>query len=274
MFKPKSSLIQELQLRGYIHQCTNIEELDQLAAKRKLVAYIGFDCTAESLHVGSLIQLMLIRILQKTGHQVVVLLGGGTSKIGDPSGKDKSRQLLNDKEIKNNSQNIKKNIEKFTIKNSNVKKVKFLDNSIWLDTVNYINFLRTYGKNVSVNKMLSMDSVSERLKREQPLSFLEFNYMIIQAYDFVELNKLKLYSRFKHVANIRTVAGQGAIDPLHSTDQINIVDLVLKYRISKNFMFESKILNLFNDKSIVASRPAGVRPNMPRNINFSFLFDF
>ena len=188
MFKPKSSLIQELQLRGYIHQCTNIEELDQLATKKKLVAYIGFDCTAESLHIGSLIQLMLIRILQKTGHQVIVLLGEGTSKIGDPSGKDKSRQLLNEKEIKNNSQNIRKNIEKFTIKNKNVKKVKFLDNSIWLDNINYINFLRTYGKNVSVNKMLSMDSVNERLKRAQPLSFLEFNYMIIQAYDFFQLN--------------------------------------------------------------------------------------
>ena len=188
MLKPKSNLIQELQSRGYIHQCTNIEELDKLAAKKKLVTYIGFDCTAESLHVGSLIQLMLIRILQKTGHQVIVLLGGGTSKIGDPSGKDKSRQLLNDKEIKNNSQKIRKNIEKFTIKKSTVKKVKFLDNSIWLNNVNYINFLRTYGKNVSVNKMLSMDSVSERLKRKQPLSFLEFNYMIIQAYDFVELN--------------------------------------------------------------------------------------
>ena len=188
MFKPKSSLIQELRLRGYIHQCTNIEELDQLAAKKKLVAYIGFDCTAESLHIGSLLQLMLIRILQKTGHQVIVLLGDGTSKIGDPSGKDKSRQLLDEKEIKNNSQNIKKNIEKFTIKNKNVKKIKFLYNSLWLGNINYINFLRTYGKNVSVNKMLSMDSVSERLKREQPLSFLEFNYMIIQAYDFVQLN--------------------------------------------------------------------------------------
>ena len=131
---------------------------------------------------------MLIRILQKTGHQVIVLLGDGTSKIGDPSGKDKSRQLLDEKEIKNNSQNIKKNIEKFTIKNKNVKKIKFLYNSLWLGNINYINFLRTYGKNVSVNKMLSMDSVSERLKREQPLSFLEFNYMIIQAYDFVQLN--------------------------------------------------------------------------------------
>ncbi len=188
MFKPKSNLIQELQLRGYIHQCTNIEELDKLASKKKITAYIGFDCTAESLHVGSLIQLMLIRILQKNGHQVIVLLGDGTSKIGDPSGKDKSRQLLEEKEIKNNSQNIKKNIEKFTIKDTGVKKIKFLYNSLWLDNINYINFLRTYGKNVSVNKMLAMDSISERLKREQPLSFLEFNYMVIQAYDFVQLN--------------------------------------------------------------------------------------
>ncbi len=188
MFKPKSNLIQELQLRGYIHQCTNIEELDKLASKKKLTAYIGFDCTAESLHVGSLIQLMLIRILQKNGDRVIVLLGDGTSKIGDPSGKDKSRQLLEEKEIKNNSQNIKKNIEKFTIKDSGVKKIKFLYNSVWLDNINYMNFLRIYGKNVSVNKMLSMDSISERLKREQPLSFLEFNYMVIQAYDFVQLN--------------------------------------------------------------------------------------
>ena len=143
---------------------------------------------AESLHVGSLIQLMLIRILQKNGAQVIVLLGDGTSKIGDPSGKDKSRQLLEEKEIKNNSQNIKKNIEKFTIKDAGVKKIKFLYNSLWLDNINYINFLRRYGKNVSVNKMLTMDSISERLKREQPLSFLEFNYMVIQAYDFVQLN--------------------------------------------------------------------------------------
>ena len=188
MQKIKSKLIKELQLRGYIHQCTNIEKLDQLAEKKKITAYIGFDCTAESLHVGSLVQLMLIRILQKSGHKVIVLLGGGTSKIGDPSGKDKSRQLLHEKEIKKNSENIKKNIEKFTIKNNDAKKIKFLDNSQWLENVNYINFLRTYGKNFSVNKMLTMDSVSERLKREQPLSFLEFNYMIIQAYDFVELN--------------------------------------------------------------------------------------
>ena len=188
MFKPKSNLIQELQERGYIHQCTNIEELDKLASKKKITAYIGFDCTAESLHVGSLIQLMLIRILQKTGHRVIVLLGDGTSKIGDPSGKDKSRQLLDEKEIKNNSQNIKKNIEKFTIKNNEIKKIKFLYNSLWIDNINYINFLRVYGKNVSVNKMLTMDSISERLKREQPLSFLEFNYMVIQAYDFVQLN--------------------------------------------------------------------------------------
>ena len=188
MFKAESDLIKELQLRGYISQCTDIEKLDELAKKKKIVAYVGFDCTGESLHIGSLIQLMLIRILQKTGNQAIVLLGGGTSKIGDPSGKDKTRQLLNDQEIKKNSQNIKKNIEKFTIKSGAVKKIKYLDNSTWLENINYINFLRMYGKNFSVNKMLTMDSVSERLKREQPLSFLEFNYMILQAFDFVELN--------------------------------------------------------------------------------------
>ena len=188
MFKSKSNLIKELQQRGYIHQCTDIKKFDGLAEKKKIIAYIGFDCTAKSLHVGSLIQLMLIRILQRTGHQVIVLLGGGTSKIGDPSGKDKSRQLLNDDDIKKNSQNIRKNIEKFTIKDSNVKKIKFLDNSVWLNNINYVDFLRKYGKNVSVNRMLTMDSISERLRREQPLSFLEFNYMIIQAYDFLQLN--------------------------------------------------------------------------------------
>ena len=187
MKKYQSDFLNTFHERGFLHQCSDSEGLDK-ELKKTVVGYIGFDCTAKSLHVGSLIQLMLIRILQQTGHQVVVLLGGGTSRIGDPSGKDKSRQLLNDKEIKNNSQNIRKNIEKFIIKNNSVTKVKFLDNSIWLNNINYISFLRTYGKNVSVNKMLSMDSVSERLKREQPLSFLEFNYMIIQAYDFLELN--------------------------------------------------------------------------------------
>ena len=136
MFKPKSNLIKELQSRGYIHQCTDIEKLDNLVSKKKLVAYIGFDCTAESLHVGSLIQLMLIRILQKNGHQVIALLGGSTSKIGDPSDKNKTRQLLNDVEIRNNSKNIKKNIEKFAIKNGNIKKIKFVDNSIWLEKIN------------------------------------------------------------------------------------------------------------------------------------------
>ena len=188
MYKPKSDLLKQLYIRGYIHQCTNIEKLDQIAKKKRVVGYIGFDCTGESLHVGSLIQLMLIRIMQKTGNQTIVLLGSGTSKIGDPSGKDKTRQLLEENIIKSNSISIKKNIEKFCINNSNLPKVKFVDNSLWLNDINYIKWLREYGKFFSVNKMLTMDSVSERLKRKQPLSFLEFNYMVFQAYDFFQLN--------------------------------------------------------------------------------------
>ena len=188
MYKPKSDLLKQLYIRGYVHQCTNIEKLDQIAEKKRVVGYIGFDCTGESLHVGSLIQLMLIRIMQKTGNQPIVLLGSGTSKIGDPSGKDKARQLLEENIIKSNSISIKKNIEKFCINNSSLPKVKFVDNSLWLNDINYIKWLREYGKFFSVNKMLTMDSVSERLKRKQPLSFLEFNYMVFQAYDFFQLN--------------------------------------------------------------------------------------
>ena len=151
MYKPKSDLLKQLYIRGYIHQCTNIEKLDQIAEKKRVVGYIGFDCTGESLHVGSLIQLMLIRIMQKTGNQTIVLLGSGTSKIGDPSGKDKTRQLLEENIIKSNSISIKKNIEKFCINNSNLPKVKFVDNSLWLNDINYIKWIREYGKFYSVN---------------------------------------------------------------------------------------------------------------------------
>ena len=189
MFKPKSEFLKQLVHRGYVHQCTEIEKLDELANNKKIVGYIGFDCTAQSLHIGSLIQLMLIRIMQKTGHKPIVVMGGGTSQVGDPSGKDKARKLLNTNDIKKNFIGIKKNIEKFTIKDAGFQKVKFVDNASWLNKINYIEFLRSYGKFFSVNKMLSMDSVNERLNREQSLSFLEFNYMILQAYDFVELNK-------------------------------------------------------------------------------------
>ena len=189
MYKPKSELLKELYERGYVHQCTDVEKLDKIAENNVITGYIGFDCTAESLHVGSLIQLMLLRIMQKTGHQPIALLGGGTSKVGDPSGKDKTRDLLEINQIKKNSASIKNNIEKFSLKDPKIKEIKFIDNASWLDDINYIKFLREYGKHFSVNKMLTMDSVNERLKREQQLSFLEFNYMVLQAYDFVELNK-------------------------------------------------------------------------------------
>ncbi len=157
--------------------------------KKKIRAYIGFDCTAASLHVGSLLQIMCLRLLQKHGHQPIVLLGGGTTRIGDPSGKDKTRKILSEKEIKKNSDNIKKILKNFL--NTKDKKIKpiFVDNFKWLKKLNYISFLRDIGKHFTINKMLTFDSVKTRLEREQSLSYMEFNYMILQAYDFLELNQ-------------------------------------------------------------------------------------
>ena len=157
--------------------------------KKKIKAYIGFDCTAASLHVGSLLQIMCLRLLQKHGHQPIVLLGGGTTRIGDPSGKDKTRKILSEKEIKKNSANIKKILKNFL--NTKDKKIRpiFVDNFKWLKKLNYISFLRDIGKHFTINKMLTFESVKTRLEREQSLSYMEFNYMILQAYDFLELNQ-------------------------------------------------------------------------------------
>ena len=165
------------------------DELSSLLDKRKIKAYIGFDCTAESLHVGSLLQIMCLRMLQRHGHQPIVLLGGGTTRIGDPSGKDKTRQILSEGEIEKNSKNIKKILEKFLkSKNKNTKPI-FVNNFEWLKNLKYISFLRDVGKHFTINKMLTFESVKTRLEREQSLSYMEFNYMILQAYDFLELNK-------------------------------------------------------------------------------------
>ena len=172
-----------------MHQATNIEELDQLASKRCIPAYIGFDCTADSLHVGSLIQIMMLRILQKTGHKPIVLMGGGTTKIGDPSGKDSQRPLLSDQDIEKNKQGIKRIFENYLHFGDGANDAVMVDNAEWLDELGYISFLRNFGMHFSVNRMLSMDSVKLRLDREQPLSFLEFNYAILQAYDFMELRR-------------------------------------------------------------------------------------
>ncbi len=185
----QSDFINIITERGYMHQATNIEELDQLASKRCIPAYIGFDCTANSLHVGSLIQIMMLRILQKTGHKPIVLMGGGTTKIGDPSGKDTQRPLLSDQDIEKNKQGIKRIFENYLHFGDGANDAVMVDNAEWLDELGYISFLRNFGMHFSVNRMLSMDSVKLRLDREQPLSFLEFNYAILQAYDFMELRR-------------------------------------------------------------------------------------
>ena len=187
----ENSFLSEFKKRDYFNQCTNSEELEHLMAKKKIRAYIGFDCTAPSLHVGSLLQIMCLRLLQKHGHQPIVLLGGGTTRIGDPSGKEETRKILSEKEIDKNIKNIQKIFKIYLKPNSSKTKPIFVNNYKWLGKLNYIKFLRDIGKHFTINKMLSFDSVKLRLDREQSLSYMEFNYMILQAYDFFELNKNK-----------------------------------------------------------------------------------
>ena len=185
----KNALLSEMNLRGFLNQCTDLEKLDKVCSEKSISAYIGFDCTASSLHVGSLLQIMVLRLLQKHGHQPIVLLGGGTTLIGDPSGKDSTRQVLKQKNIKKNILSIKKIFEKLL--NSKNKKTKpvFVDNYSWLGKLKYIDFLRDVGRHFTINKMLTFDSVKLRLERKQSLSYMEFNYMILQAYDFYQLFK-------------------------------------------------------------------------------------
>jgi tyrosyl-tRNA synthetase len=183
----KSALLNELSSRGYIHQVSDPEALDQLAANGPITAYIGFDCTAPSLHVGSLVQIMMLRWLQKTGHRPIALMGGGTTRVGDPSGKDESRKLLDEEGIWRNLRGIRAVFDKFLTFGNGPRDAVMANNADWLNTLNYIDFLRDVGRHFSVNRMLSFDSIKLRLDRHQELSFLEFNYMVLQAYDFVEL---------------------------------------------------------------------------------------
>jgi len=189
MFKPKSDFLRVITERGYLHQGTALEELDALAAKGPITGYIGFDATADSLHVGSMVQIMLLRRLQQTGHRAIALMGGGTTKIGDPSFRDQSRPLLDEQAINANLVGIKRVFGQFLTFGSGPTDAMMVNNADWLDHLNYIEFLRDFGRHFSVNRMLSFDSVKLRLEREQPLTFLEFNYMILQAYDFVELGR-------------------------------------------------------------------------------------
>ena len=180
-----------MQVRGYLNQCTDLGGLDEICDKKPILGYIGFDCTASSLHVGSLLQIMILKLMQKHGHQPIVLLGGGTTLIGDPSGKDSTRKILKEKEIKNNIQSIKKVFNKILNTSNKDLKPIFVNNAEWLTKLNYIQFLRDVGSHFTINKMLTFDSVKLRLEREQSLSYMEFNYMILQAYDFYQLYKTK-----------------------------------------------------------------------------------
>ena len=226
-----NKFLKEFKERGFFYQCTNENQLSELLDKKKISAYIGFDCTAESLHVGSLLQIMCLRLLQKHGHRPIVLLGGGTTRIGDPSGKDKTRKLLSEKEILKNSKNIRKILEKFLDKRNKKTKPIFVDNFKWLKNLNYINFLRKIGKHFTINKMLSFESVKTRLEREQSLSYMEFNYMILQAYDFLELNNK-----------------EDCLLQIGGSDQwgniVNGVDLIKKYSDKEAFGLTTPLITL------------------------------
>ena len=182
------TLIEELKYRGFLHQCTDEESLNKKLKSENITFYIGFDCTAKSLHIGSLIQIMIMRLFQKYGHTPIILIGTGTTRIGDPSGKDETRKILTDDEIKNNANNLKTVFDKYLSFKNEENKALIMDNADWLDKLGYVDFLRDFGKHFTINKMLTFDSVKIRLEREQSLSFVEFNYMIFQAYDFYELN--------------------------------------------------------------------------------------
>ncbi len=182
------TLIEELKYRGFLNQCTDEVSLNKKLKSENITFYIGFDCTAKSLHIGSLIQIMVMRLFQKHGHTPIILIGTGTTRIGDPSGKDETRKMLTEDEIKNNANNLKTVFDKYLSFKNEKNKALIVDNADWLDKLGYVDFLRDFGKHFTINKMLTFDSVKIRLEREQSLSFVEFNYMIFQAYDFYELN--------------------------------------------------------------------------------------
>lgn len=185
----KSDFLRTLTERGFIHQCSDLAGLDALAAKGEVTAYVGYDCTAPSLHVGSLISIMMLHWLQATGNRPIALMGGGTTMVGDPSGKDESRKMLTVEQIGANKDGIKQVFAKFLNFGAGPRDAVMIDNAEWLTRLNYIDMLRDIGRHFSVNRMMSMDSVRMRLEREQELSFIEFNYMILQSYDFVELSR-------------------------------------------------------------------------------------
>lgn len=189
-FTPKSDFLKNMIDRGYLHQCTDLTALDKKLSKGIVPAYIGFDCTAASLHVGSLVQIMMLRMLQKAGHKPIVLMGGGTTRIGDPTGRDESRKMLTDEDINTNMAGIRTVFEKYLTFGDGPTDAIMVNNAHWLDKLSYIDFLRDMGPHFTINRMLTFDSVKLRLERKQPMTFLEFNYMIFQAYDYLELGRM------------------------------------------------------------------------------------
>ncbi len=228
-----NKFLKEFKERGFFYQCTSENELSKILDQKKIRAYIGFDCTAESLHVGSLLQIMCLKLLQNHGHQPIVLLGGGTTRIGDPSGKDKTRKILSESDIEKNSKNIEKILKKFLNNDNKKTKPIFLNNYAWLKNLNYISFLRNIGKHFTINKMLTFDSVKTRIEREQSLSYMEFNYMILQAYDFLELNKKK-----------------NCILQIGGSDQwgniVNGVDLIKRFSNKQTYGLTTPLITLAN----------------------------
>ena len=241
----KSTFLKEMQERGFLNQCTDLEKLDALISKKSIPAYIGFDCNANSLHVGSLLQIMILRLLQKHGHKPIVLLGGGTTLIGDPSGKDSTRKILKQKDIKKNIISIKKLFEKLLTFKNKVTRPIFVDNYSWLRKLNYIDFLRNIGSQFTLNKMLTFDSVKLRLEREQSLSYMEFNYMILQAFDFY-----KLYEKEKCLLQLGGSDQWGNI--------VNGVDLIRRIHKKEAFGLTSPLITLSSGAKMGKSEKGAV----------------
>ena len=227
----KNDFLLEMQSRGYLNQCTDLDKLSEICNKTPISGYIGFDCTASSLHVGSLLQIMILKLMQKHGHRPIVLLGGGTTLIGDPSGKDSTRKILENNQIKKNIQSIKKVFNK--ILDTSNKKIApiFVNNAVWLTKLNYIQFLRDIGSHFTINKMLTFDSVKLRLEREQSLSYMEFNYMMLQAYDFFQL--------FKKNNCVLQIGGSDQWGNI-----VNGVDLIRRKLQKEAFGLTSKLITL------------------------------
>ena len=227
----KNNFLQEMQKRGYLNQCTNLDELSKICNKNPISGYIGFDCTASSLHVGSLLQIMILKLMQKHGHRPIVLLGGGTTLIGDPSGKDTTRKMLGNEEIKKNIDSIKKVFNKILDTTNKKTAPIFVNNAEWLTKLKYIDFLRDVGSHFTINKMLTFDSVKLRLDREQSLSYMEFNYMILQAYDFYEL--------FKNNECVLQIGGSDQWGNI-----VNGVDLIRRKLKKESFGITSPLITL------------------------------